>query len=149
MFRSAMTPYELARAAILSGSHCVSPRGVVYSFLANDYGAPVPLAWQFPKRGRSRAPYVVSRLPGSRQRIALKVHLLIAAQYLGPRPAGQVLRHLDDDRNNARLRNLAWGTQSQNRADRERNAKRRALAASPPAGPTALDDRPTASLRVV
>lgn len=127
MFRAPMTQYETAYCAILSGSHAVSPRGVVYSFLA---GVPERLTPQSDPDHKDPAPFVVSRLPGANRRHRLYVHQLIAVQYLGPRPAGLKLRHLDDDRTNARLSNLAYGTDQQNRDDRKRNEKRRAAAAA-------------------
>jgi hypothetical protein len=45
------------------------------------------------------------------------VHALVALAFIGPRPDGQQVRHLDGDRfNNARA-NLAYGTPSQNSYD--------------------------------
>lgn len=37
--------------------------------------------------------------------------------FVGPRPHGQLGRHLDDDRDNNTLANLAWGTPAQNSQD--------------------------------
>jgi hypothetical protein len=63
---------------------------------------------------------------GGYHRVALcregtkKPHLvqwLVAAAFLGPRPEGQVVRHLDDDPQNNVVGNLAYGTQSQNMYD--------------------------------
>lgn len=50
-----------------------------------------------------------------------KVHLLVIAAFKGPRPTPEAqCRHLDDDRSNANLSNLEWGTPAENYADRER-----------------------------
>lgn len=123
MFRSAMNHYDRALAAILSGSHAVSPKGAVYSFIETDDGSPVRLEWQY--YPRDRTPFVKSRLPGSNRLITFQVHQLIAAQYLPRKKPDQVLRHLDDNRANVRLRNLIWGTRSDNLADYFRNIDRR------------------------
>jgi hypothetical protein len=53
-------------------------------------------------------------LPG---RISRQVHHLVALAFIGPRPDGLVLRHLDDDRTNNRVDNLAYGTPSENQHD--------------------------------
>jgi hypothetical protein len=49
------------------------------------------------------------------------VHQLVAFAFIGPRPDGQVVRHLDDDHMRNRADNLAYGTQAQNCADTIRN----------------------------
>lgn len=120
MFRSAMSHYRDALDAILSGRLAVSPRGVVYDFTTLPDGAPVRLPVRIT---REDGPCITAHFPKRRRgwRIAIPVAFLIAAQYLPPRPAGHVLRHLDDNRDNARLSNLAWGTRAQNYADRVRN----------------------------
>jgi HNH endonuclease/NUMOD4 motif len=45
------------------------------------------------------------------------VHELVALAFVGPRPDGQVVRHLDGDRFNNVAPNLAYGTSSQNSYD--------------------------------
>jgi HNH endonuclease/NUMOD4 motif len=42
------------------------------------------------------------------------VHRLVAAAFIGPCPPGQEVRHLDGDRTNCVLVNLAYGTHSDN-----------------------------------
>lgn len=50
------------------------------------------------------------------------VHTLVLEAFRGARPfAGAYGRHLDDDKLNNRLDNLAWGTPSENNYDRVRN----------------------------
>lgn len=47
-----------------------------------------------------------------------KVHVLVAAAFLGPRPfAGAVVRHLDGNPSNNNVENLAYGTPSENVLD--------------------------------
>lgn len=46
-----------------------------------------------------------------------RVHQLVTAAFLGPRPEGAVTRHLNGDYLDNRLENLTYGTQSENLAD--------------------------------
>jgi hypothetical protein len=56
---------------------------------------------------------------GWRQR---KVHQLVAEAFLGSRPEGaRLVRHLDDDRLNNVLANIAWGNDRDNSLDAVRN----------------------------
>ena len=51
-----------------------------------------------------------------------RLHVLLAETFLGPRPEWATLvRHLDDDKENIALANLAWGTHQDNVDDRGRN----------------------------
>lgn len=54
-----------------------------------------------------------------------KLHTLVLAAFVGPRPEGSEGRHLDDNKDDNRLSNLAYGTRSQNRADSVRNGTHR------------------------
>lgn len=56
---------------------------------------------------------------GRRQRV--NVHRLVLEAFVGPCPPGMQTRHLDGDRRNNRLENLAWGTPAENAADRARH----------------------------
>lgn len=49
------------------------------------------------------------------------VHQLVMAAFVGPRPQGQEVRHLNDIRDDNRLANLAYGTRSDNMYDCIRN----------------------------
>lgn len=46
------------------------------------------------------------------------VHRLVAREFLGPTPPGMECRHLDGNRENAALTNLAYGSRSENYHDR-------------------------------
>lgn len=46
------------------------------------------------------------------------VHALVLLAFVGPRPEGQWVRHLDGDEDNNHLSNLAYGTPSENEADK-------------------------------
>lgn len=45
------------------------------------------------------------------------VHALVGEAFIGPRPEGYVMRHLDGDRLNNRVENLLWGTPRENALD--------------------------------
>ncbi len=49
------------------------------------------------------------------------VHSMILEALVGPRPIGCVARHLDDDKTNNHVDNLAWGTPKQNSEDMIKN----------------------------
>jgi hypothetical protein len=49
------------------------------------------------------------------------VHVLVAAAFLGPRPEGTQVRHLDGDPLNNAVENLAYGTPGENIADQVRH----------------------------
>jgi NUMOD4 motif/HNH endonuclease len=51
------------------------------------------------------------------RRLTVAVHRLVALAFLGPRPPGQEVRHLDGTRTNNALPNLSYGTRSQNQID--------------------------------
>lgn len=60
-------------------------------------------------------PYVVLHRDGERYDIAL--HRVVMTSFVGPRPVGLEIRHLDGDPMNAALSNLTYGTHLQNMAD--------------------------------
>ena len=51
----------------------------------------------------------------------IKVHVLVAEAFIGPRPAGKITRHLDGDNFNNHYKNLAWGTHQENSDDMKRH----------------------------
>ena len=51
------------------------------------------------------------------------IHRVIAELFIGPRPDGQMVRHLDDDKENNHASNLAYGTHLDNVADATRNGR--------------------------
>lgn len=72
-------------------------------------------------RGRCLAPHLLCAHPDTRGYLSLRVagrmyrvHTLVTAAFLGPRPSGQEVLHGDDNRVNARLTNLRYGTRSEN-----------------------------------
>jgi len=49
------------------------------------------------------------------------VHQLVAEAFIGPRPAGEQVRHLDGNKLNNASTNLAYGSRSQNELDKLRH----------------------------
>lgn len=55
------------------------------------------------------------RLPsGDFRKVTLKVHILVAELFIGPRPEGMLVCHIDDDETNNRADNLKYGTHREN-----------------------------------
>lgn len=68
--------------------------------------------------------YPSVRLTMNGKRTRLAVYKLVAIWYLPPRPSAQhEVRHLDGDKMNSALPNLAWGTRKDNADDRERHGR--------------------------
>jgi hypothetical protein len=84
-------------------NYCVSDEGIVFG-----------------KRGTPLKPYVGDRAGHLRVDLGGRrayVHQLVAEAFIGPRPAGQEVRHLNGDPSDNRVENLAYGTRSQNVLD--------------------------------
>lgn len=69
---------------------------------------------------KNPAGYVTSHWPGWKERRCR----IMAEAWIGPRPPGLVVRHLDDDRLNDAPWNLAWGTRVENHTDAIHNGRR-------------------------
>lgn len=62
-------------------------------------------------------------LRDSPRRRHVHIYILVAEAFIGPRPAGLQIRHLNDDRTDNRLANLTYGTQGENMVDAVLNGK--------------------------
>lgn len=67
--------------------------------------------------------YMLVTLCRNGHRTTTAVHRLVALAFLGEKPEGQEVRHLDGNRANNRVENLAYGTRLENRADRTVHGK--------------------------
>lgn len=68
--------------------------------------------------------YPSVRLTIDGKRIHYAVHTLVARHYLPQRPSAQhEVRHLDGDKLNPSVENLAWGTKKENADDRNRHGR--------------------------
>lgn len=71
--------------------------------------------------GTVRSGYRSVYLPGCRSK--RKIAVMVLETFVGPRPEGHLARHLNDDKLDDRLINLAWGTKPQNERDKVLNGK--------------------------
>ena len=71
--------------------------------------------------GTDGYPIVTLRKSGANR--TLRVHRLVLESFVGPRPVGMCARHLDDNRDNNNLSNLAWGTPLENSLDARSNGR--------------------------
>jgi hypothetical protein len=85
----------------------------------------------------SRGYLSVGLYDGPKSQHSRYVHRLVLEAFVGPRPEGLEARHLNGDKTDNRLANLAWGTREENAADkrvhgthRERDTSPRALLTS-------------------
>jgi hypothetical protein len=65
--------------------------------------------------------YLLVGLHHHRRQTTRTVHSLVAEAFIGPRPAGQQIRHLDGDPVNNHLGNLRYGTGAENARDQVRH----------------------------
>jgi hypothetical protein len=79
-----------------------------------------------PRKLRLQAPREITpNLHGGYPRVSIDrthclVHVLVLEAFVGLCPPGMECRHLDGNKTNCRLSNLAWGTRQENMADRTR-----------------------------
>lgn len=57
------------------------------------------------------------------QRKHVWAHTMVLETFVGPRPEGHQVRHLNGNRLDNRLENLAWGSVAENAQDRERHGR--------------------------
>jgi len=62
--------------------------------------------------------YLGVTLYENKKRFPRTVHALVAITFLGPRPEGYEIRHLNGDPTDSRAENLAYGTHSENMLDK-------------------------------
>jgi hypothetical protein len=63
------------------------------------------------------------RAVGRNSGVQVFVHTLVLETFVGPRPPGMIIRHLDGNPRNNRLDNLAYGTHAENSADMVRHGR--------------------------
>lgn len=73
------------------------------------------------RQGKNLKGYWYVTLCRGRETHRFRTHRLVAEAFIGPCPAGQEVRHLDDDKDNNDAANLAYGTHAENGADQVRN----------------------------
>lgn len=98
----------------------VTNAGQVWSTHYWRKGGGVRGRWLTPQVGARGYLTLRLKVEDGRQRTR-PVHALVAEAFLGPRPDGLQVRHLNGDRTDARVSNLAYGTQSENMLDAVRH----------------------------
>jgi hypothetical protein len=98
------------------GLYEVSDLGRVRSLPRNVFVSGVRGCYSKHVKGRMLAP---QRHNGGYRQVSLcgrlrLIHALVLEAFVGPRPAGAVAMHADDDRTNNAVSNLAWGTSAEN-----------------------------------
>jgi hypothetical protein len=90
--------------------------------------------FQATRRGRVLQPYVnrhgypvVSLSKDGEKRRTISVHKVILQTFRGARPEGLISRHLNGNRLDSRLENLAYGTHSENEQDKVRHGTQRGI----------------------
>lgn len=111
-----MTAEEWRWIPGFEGSYQVSDHGRVRSF--RNRRAPGRLISA--SRGTQRG-YLMVNLTDETGPQRRYVHALVLAAFVGPRPPGMQIRHLDGLTTNAHLSNLAYGTARENAADLRRH----------------------------
>src|ERR1044072_815428 len=101
------------RAILDAAGYFVTDHGDLFSARS---GTMIQLTVGFDADGYPR---VTIRMNGRRRWIT--VHQLVAMTFIGPRPHGCEVRHLNGNPRDNRVENLAWGTHAQNEADRVRH----------------------------
>lgn len=100
------------------GLYEVSDHGQVRSYvsLKGRQRLPIPkLVGYCPKKATEYGSATIC-YPGRRKK-NVHIHVLVAETFIGPRPPLAEVRHLDGNRHNNRLSNLAYGTRKQNAED--------------------------------
>jgi hypothetical protein len=102
------------------GLYEASDDGQVRSLPRRDWRGRV-LSGRVLKTHRNSSGYPIVSLCTRGKPRTIYVHQLVAAAFIGPRPAGTETRHLDGDQLNNRAGNLVYGTASENKLDTVRH----------------------------
>lgn len=102
-------------------SYDVSDDGQVRSWLPLRNFAPVPSAPRMRKLAVDKDGYHKITLAVNGTRTDVRVCGLVAEAWHGPRPKGEVARHLDGSRTNDTPANVVWGTPQDNSDDAKRH----------------------------
>lgn len=99
------------------GAYEVSTRGRVRSkdrMCPGKNGRSEPHTGKLIKPQRLKSGYYEVSLCSHGKRTHRTIHSLVAEAFLGPRPSGHDVMHLNGDRSDNRLENLNYGTRSEN-----------------------------------
>lgn len=71
-----------------------------------------------------RKGYALVSLSGDGRSRTVRVHVLVAEAFLGPRPAGMQILHRNDDHSRNDVGSLRYGTDEENKAERGKRSRR-------------------------
>jgi len=113
---------EIWKSVVDYPDYEVSSCGRVRRITVNPFKPNRPVPY-FMKALPSPSGYLRVHLSGNKTHSTLPVHALVLKAFVGPRAKGAVCRHLDGDKTNNNLGNLAWGTIFDNASDKVRHGK--------------------------
>ena len=91
-------------------------------YLVSNLGRVAKISQMKPPTGA--LPYYVHNIPdGNGGRVNCYRHDWVLAAFVGPKPEGAVVRHLNDVPTDNRLENLAYGTRAENQQDAIKNGR--------------------------
>lgn len=108
-----MTQQEEWRPVVGQSDYLVSNQGRVASIKGRQ-----PKILRPYLNGRASYPYPSVTLHQDRHKQIRTVHILVAEAFIGPRPEGQEVRHINGDPMDARASNIRYGTHADNMRDR-------------------------------
>lgn len=109
---------RLGRRVGAAPQYLITPLGDVYSCYRGQWKKRCP---QVHSNG-----YLALYLSTDGKRHRVYIHQALADAFIGPKPTPRhEVRHLNDNRLDNRLANLAWGTRAENSADMVRNGRSR------------------------
>lgn len=112
--------------------YSVSENGTVFSHrrrkkMAGKWGGSVayidPEYFKPMATNKNRKGYLSTGLRQNGRNRPIQIHAIVADAFLGPRPVGCQVRHLDGNNQNNHYSNLAYGTTEENAADRLRHGR--------------------------
>ena len=108
---------EVWKPVTLSDRYEVSNLGNVRSLYSRQGLRQMPY-YMSTKPNKTTGYSVVNLVLGDGKSTMRTVHTLVCEAFIGPRPEGMEVRHLNGVRDDNRLENLAYGTPKENQADK-------------------------------
>ena len=114
---------ELREIPHTGGKYAAGSDGHIYCYSTARNNRQKPSPFQVAEAvGSNGYAFIGTLLSGTKK--TRPVHSLILQAFAGPRPyVSSVSRHLDGDKLNNTPRNLLWGTQAENEADKRRHGR--------------------------
>jgi hypothetical protein len=99
------------------GFYNISDQGQIKSLartLIRSNGVPMRVRERILRQGQDTSGYQQIALRRLGEATSYKVHILVALTFIGPRPPGMEVMHLDSVKSHNYVSNLAYGTRSEN-----------------------------------